>query len=73
MKEEALAREGFVALTSPEAEWEERSHRTRLLGPFGTHLLCNVDQDAGGRTWECWEMKKQRKSVLSADREERRP
>lgn len=36
MKGEASAREGFVALTSPEAEWEEkRSQRTCLLGPLG--------------------------------------
>lgn len=41
-------------------------------GTFGTHLLLIVDQDAGGRSRECREMKKQRKSVLSADREETR-
>lgn len=60
MKEEASAREGFAALTSPEAEGKRRREEgppDMSTGAFRTHLLCSVDQDAGSRTWECRAMK----------------
>lgn len=72
MKEEASAREGFVALTSPEAGGKRRRATGHVYwGLQDTFILqCGSgcrQQNLGMRGHEM-----QRKSVLSADRQEMR-